>query len=263
MKTTTYYAPLEYSSSDFPHRHNQCTVARYHKLEVSPQTKVVAAIACTVFAAVLLTVLSSINLILGLVMLPVLIAGAGAAYTGLFAHYRREAPAPLGTRLDDEVKDIVDTYRRMIRVRDMSPEGSGYHQRIDEYGKLAFDLFSEVERLPRMTGHDQSFHRVLNEIQTRMKALVDAGDNLVDLIGTRRAENTLASIQHIGVDEYADAVSLETMAFRALNAGDDEPTPKEPTPKKIQVGGLDVDVEIEMMMRDLGRMKYGRKKGTG
>lgn len=150
---------------------------------------------------------------------------------------------------NDEFIEIVSTHKRLLAMRSLLPEGAGIRARVDEYGRLAYNLFSECNRLPsHVSARGKEFYRLQNEIQVEAQRLIDSGNELVDLIASRRAENTLESVKMLGIKEYAEQVSIETMAHRALQAGDDHPKgrtfrdewqrkPIPPRPQKRRVGG--------------------------
>lgn len=122
--------------------------------------------------------------------------------------------------LKDEVKGIVKTMERLQTTKTMLPEGSGFQNRIDEYCRLSYVLLCEVDRLPAsVSGRDPHSHAILNEIRTKMTALSESGQELESLIHYKRSENTLASIEVLGIDQYTDAISIETATHRALGTG--------------------------------------------
>lgn len=137
---------------------------------------------------------------------------------------KKAIAAPRG--MTDEISAIVKNYRKLLSLRQLMPEGAGIRERVDEYGRLAFNLLGECARLPDMDGSHSHFFQVQNQIQIEAKRLADSGRDLIGLISSRRAENTLESVKTLGIQEYAEHVSIETMAHRALSAGDAGPKAK-------------------------------------
>lgn len=231
MKTAIRYTPVDKDSQDFPNVHTVMSVAKQSYLDISTPFKATLTTGWAVFVASVLAVLGAIHLVVFIVGAIVLAVASVPAMVAVHAYYKSETPQGLGRRLDDEIKKLVKTYDKLLDMRSMLPEGGGYSLRITQFGRLCHELLGEVERLPRMGGENKNFHRLINEVQTKMQALINSGEDLADLIATRRVENTLESIKFLGIDEYTDHMSVEMATFRALAAAPD------PDPKKIVVGG--------------------------
>jgi hypothetical protein len=230
IKTTTSYESVQWSSNTFPHTRNVDTVARVKTLDYSFPTKVTASTVVVVSGILALTVAWGIHFLVGIICALVLVIPLGLAWQKLWAYWDRELPDALNRRLDDEVKALTKTNTELQRMRALLPEGGGYDVRITEFGRLSHRLLQEVERLPRLGGESKHYFQIVNEVQTKIKSLVDSGQDLIDLIGTKRAENTLESIRYLGIDEYTDHISVEMASRRTRGVA--WPAPSRPVPAR-------------------------------
>lgn len=221
---------------DFFPRYNE-GIAKRQVLDIDKPYKVTLTILAAVPFLVLAVIFSALLPTVPTIALNVIGVACFAGFVRplIWTCLKQEVAAvPASRGLHDEVSKIVQTYNSLLRVREFMPEGIGSRERIDDFGRMAFKLFQECERLPKgMDGSNKNFYRVQNEIQQQMQNLINSGRELTDLVASRRAENTLESIKTLGISQYAEHVSLETMAFRALTMGDDDDEPK-----KVVVGGV-------------------------
>lgn len=140
---------------------------------------------------------------------------------GIWRYVNADFVLPESRGIDDEIKGVRETYERLCDMRSMMPEGSGWIERIDEYGRIAYQMFVEIDRLPRdLSARQATAYKVKNEIQVEMQKLINTGNELIDLIATQRTENTKQAISHLGIDAYAEHVSVATAAHRALSSGE-------------------------------------------
>lgn len=176
------------------------------------------------------------------------------------------AAAPRG--LTDEIDEIVHTYKRMLELKHLAPEGTGVRERINEYGRLAYLFIGECAKLPIVDASRSEFYRLQNEIQQEAKKLIEAGNNIISLVTNQRAENTLNSVRFIGIDEYAEQISIQTMAHRALSSGDgpakgEEPIPPRPRKKMKAPSAEHMEMLDDVVARRAGLKARFVKNGDG
>lgn len=134
--------------------------------------------------------------------------------------------------LNDELDSLHHHSKTLRELKTLIPEGSGMVDKIDEYNHLTCQIYDAVEQLPDAEGRHNNAYRAKDDIRTQMLTLASSGRELADLIATQRTENTVQTISHIGIDLYAENVSLATAAYRALGTGE-EPVENGKAPKIV------------------------------
>lgn len=230
---TTKYVPASGSAEIYENGRwwtddDHLGIAKTRVLDVDTSWKITASVAAFIVPALTLLIPGGLGFIIFMICMSAYFWAMKMVWMRI--DFKPVIAAPKG--ITDEVEEVAKVYRQMLKVRSMLPEGAGMRERIDEYGRIAYLCLLECQRLPQMSGKYDAFYAVQNELQTKLRNLADAGTSLVNLIATRRAENTITNIEHLGINEYIEHVSLETMAYRSLGAG----TPSEP----VDLGTPDV-----------------------